>query len=121
MAKTDLETLVIALEARLNKYNSDMSRAVAVSDRATKKIEADWTRLEGRFSRFTGISAASIVPARSRNSSNDSGGFGVQVFPSKYFDVHVFRISSAGDARTLETAKRAAPRHMARFQSLGTT
>jgi hypothetical protein len=50
-----------------------------------------------------------------------SGALAFHIVPSKYFDVHVERISGAGDVRTLDKARRAYPDTAARFGKLGTT
>jgi hypothetical protein len=70
--------------------------------------------------RSGGIVIPRAVGGRSRGPAG-ADGFAVHVVPSPYFDVHVERISGAGDRRTLDTARRGAPAHMARFQALGTT
>jgi hypothetical protein len=61
-----------------------------------------------------------IVP-RGGGYNGGGGGFQVHVTPSKYFDVHVSRIASQGDARTLDTARRQYPETSDRYRKLGTT
>jgi hypothetical protein len=60
-----------------------------------------------------------IVPRIPNQGSQ--GGFQIHVTKSPYFDVHVTRIAAAGDARTLDTARRSYPEVAARFNKLGTT
>lgn len=57
--------------------------------------------------------AAATAPANTR--------FGLEVVPSKYFDVRVRQISGQGDARVLDAARKSYPETASRYSKLGTT
>lgn len=62
-----------------------------------------------------------VIMPRGSGGNGSGGGVQVHVTPSKYFDVHVSRIASQGDARTLDTARRQYPETSDRYRKLGTT
>ena len=52
--KTDLERLVVSLEASITKYEKAMAKAAAVGDARAKQIEKRFTKLEGVLKNFGG-------------------------------------------------------------------
>lgn len=63
---TDIERLVVSLEASISKYERTMQKALDVSNKNAKKIESRWAKLNiggAAFAGFAKGAAAALLPA----------------------------------------------------------
>ena len=58
---TDLERLVVSLEASITKYEKTMARAVGVSDKNAKRVETRWKKLDIGASAFAGFARGAVL------------------------------------------------------------
>jgi uncharacterized protein with GYD domain len=52
MSRTEVESLVVSMEARLSKYEKDLRKATAATEKAARNIEKRFEKTEGRLSTF---------------------------------------------------------------------
>ena len=58
---TDLERLVVSLEASITKYEKTMAKAVGVSDKNAKRVETRWKKLDIGASAFAGFARGAVL------------------------------------------------------------
>lgn len=62
MADTEIERLIVQLEARFSSFEKDMKKAVGISDKSARQIAKNQTNLEKTMKRSAGRIGSSLLP-----------------------------------------------------------